>query len=159
VIGAPDFDVARLHAALDATPGARADLAAAGARDQLAKQADKAGADAIIKFHEWRAPSKWSWAATKAGGMAVKWTAERKAGVSALKGQCWSVKGQDANSSSTRWLTTEWSRRAVLDDHDKRVAQQQTIALCSQTGSRLSQFLQTPSEPRHSSCNCSQKDS
>lgn len=62
---------------------------------ELAKQADKAGADAIIKFHEWRAPSMWSWAAAKAGGMAVKWTAEGKTGISALKGQCWSPKGQD----------------------------------------------------------------
>lgn len=63
----------------------------------LAKQADKAGADAIIKFHEWRAPSKWSWSAAKAGGMAVKWTDEGRAGVSALKGQCWSPSGQDRN--------------------------------------------------------------
>jgi hypothetical protein len=61
---------------------------------ELAKQADKAGADAIIRFHEWRAPSKWSWAAAKAGGMAVKWTAEGKAAISQLKGQCWSPKGQ-----------------------------------------------------------------
>jgi hypothetical protein len=62
---------------------------------ELAKQADKAGADAIIKFHEWRAPSMWSWAAAKAGGMAVKWTAEGKAGVSDLKGQCWSPKNRE----------------------------------------------------------------
>lgn len=62
---------------------------------ELANQADKAGADAIIKCHEWRAPSMWSWAAAKAGGMAVKWTAEGKTGISALKGQCWSPKGQD----------------------------------------------------------------
>ena len=55
----------------------------------LAALADKVGADAIIKFHEWRAPSKWSWAAAKAGGMAVKWTADGKATVSGLKGQCW----------------------------------------------------------------------
>ncbi len=62
---------------------------------ELAKQADKAGADAIIKFHEWRAPSMFSWASAKAGGMAVKWTAEGKAGVAALKGQCWSPKGPE----------------------------------------------------------------
>jgi hypothetical protein len=61
----------------------------------LAKEADKVGADAIIKFHEWRAPSKFSWAAAKAGGMAVKWTAEGKSAVSALKGQCWSFNDQD----------------------------------------------------------------
>ena len=63
---------------------------------ELARQADKAGADAIIKYHEWRAPSAWSWAAAKAGGMAVKWTAEGKAGVTGLKGQCWSSKPQEA---------------------------------------------------------------
>lgn len=56
---------------------------------ELAEKADKTGADAIIKFHEWRAPSRWSWAAAKAGGMAVKWTEEGKAAVSGLKGQCW----------------------------------------------------------------------
>ncbi len=61
---------------------------------KLAKEADKTGADAVIQFREWRAPSKWSWAAAKAGGMAVKWTEEGKAGVSALKGQCWSPKDQ-----------------------------------------------------------------
>ena len=61
---------------------------------ELATRADKAGADAIIKFHEWRAPSMWSWAAAKAGGMAVRWTAEGKAMVSSLKGQCWSPKGE-----------------------------------------------------------------
>ena len=61
---------------------------------ELATRADKAGADAIIKFHEWRAPSMWSWAAAKAGGMAVRWTAEGKATVSSLKGQCWSPKGK-----------------------------------------------------------------
>lgn len=55
----------------------------------LATQADRVGADAVIKFHEWRAPSKFSWAAAKAGGMAVKWTPEGKAAVSGLKGQCW----------------------------------------------------------------------
>jgi hypothetical protein len=58
---------------------------------ELARRADKAGADAIIKFHEWRAPSKWSWAAAKAGGMAVKWTTEGRNGVSGLKGQCWTA--------------------------------------------------------------------
>lgn len=64
--------------------------------DQLMKElAIQAGADAIIKFHEWRAPSMWSWAAAKAGGMAVKWTAEGMVGVAALKGQCWSPEGQD----------------------------------------------------------------
>ena len=63
---------------------------------KLAKQADNAGADAIIKFHEWRAPSMWSWAAAKAGGMAINWTPEGKASVSTLKGQCWSpTKGLD----------------------------------------------------------------
>ena len=61
---------------------------------ELAKTADREGADAIIKFHEWRAPSKWSWAAAKAGGMAVKWTTEGKRMISALKGQCWDPKGQ-----------------------------------------------------------------
>ncbi|MBK5295537.1 MAG: hypothetical protein JJE40_00180 [Vicinamibacteria bacterium] len=60
---------------------------------ELAKQAEKVGADAIIKFHEWRAPSMWSWAAAKAGGMAVKWTADGKANVWSLRGQCWSSKG------------------------------------------------------------------
>ena len=60
-----------------------------GLMRELAKQADKVGADAIIKFHEWRAPSMWSWAAAKAGGMAVKWTPDGRAAVSALKGQCW----------------------------------------------------------------------
>jgi hypothetical protein len=59
---------------------------------ELATQANKVGADAVIKFHEWRAPSKLSWAAAKAGGMAVKWTAEGKAAVSGLKGQCWTPK-------------------------------------------------------------------
>lgn len=62
---------------------------------ELAGQADRAGADAIIKFHEWRAPSMWSWAAAKAGGMAVKWTPEGKATISALKGQCWNPKAKD----------------------------------------------------------------
>lgn len=62
---------------------------------ELAMQARKSGADAIIKFHEWRAPSMWSWAAAKAGGMAVKWTAEGKAGISAMKGQCWSPNVRD----------------------------------------------------------------
>lgn len=62
---------------------------------ELAKQADKVGADAIIRFHEWRAPSMWSWAAAKAGGMAVRWTDEGKAAVPALKGQCWTPKGRD----------------------------------------------------------------
>lgn len=62
---------------------------------ELAKQAKKAGADAIIKFHEWRAPSMFSWASAKAGGMAVKWTAEGKAGVAALTGQCWSPEGKN----------------------------------------------------------------
>jgi len=56
---------------------------------ELATQANRVGADAVIKFHEWRAPSKFSWAAAKAGGMAVKWTADGKAAVSGLKGQCW----------------------------------------------------------------------
>jgi hypothetical protein len=60
----------------------------------LAREADKVKADAIIKFHEWRAPSMWSWAAAKAGGMAVKWTAEGKAAISTLKGQCWSPVAQ-----------------------------------------------------------------
>ena len=62
---------------------------------ELAMQARKAGADAIIKFHEWRAPSMWSWAAAKAGGMAVKWTAEGKTGISAMKGQCWNPQARD----------------------------------------------------------------
>ena len=61
---------------------------------KLAKQADKVGADAIIAFHEWRAPSMWSWAAAKAGGMAVKWTDEGKAAVPSMKGQCWSAEGK-----------------------------------------------------------------
>jgi hypothetical protein len=61
---------------------------------ELAKQTDKAGADAIIQFHEWRVPSMFSWAAEKAGGMAVKWTAEGKAAVAPLKGQCWTPKGK-----------------------------------------------------------------
>lgn len=56
---------------------------------ELAEKAERVGADAIIKFHEWRAPSMFSWAAAKAGGMAVKWTEEGKAEVSKLKGQCW----------------------------------------------------------------------
>lgn len=56
----------------------------------LAKQADKVGADAIIKYHEWRAPSAWSWAAAKEGGVAVKWTAEGKTAVSTFRGRCWS---------------------------------------------------------------------
>jgi hypothetical protein len=67
---------------------------------ELAKLADKAGADAIIKFHEWRAPSSWSWAAAKAGGMAVKWTDQGKAAVPALKGQCWSPGGRAPGGAS-----------------------------------------------------------
>ena len=62
---------------------------------KLAKQAQKVGADAIIAFHEWRAPSGWSWAAAKAGGMAVKWTDEGKAAVPSMKGQCWSPAGKN----------------------------------------------------------------
>ena len=60
-----------------------------GLMRELAAKAEKVGADAIIKFHEWRAPSMFSWAAAKAGGMAVKWTEHGKASVSELKGQCW----------------------------------------------------------------------
>jgi hypothetical protein len=61
---------------------------------ELAKQASKVGADAIIRFHEWRAPSAWSWAAAKAGGMAVRWTDQGKGLPATLTGQCWDPKEQ-----------------------------------------------------------------
>lgn len=61
---------------------------------ELSKQAARVGADAIIGFHEWRAPSAFSWAAAKAGGMAVKWTSAGLAAIPSLKGQCWSAKGR-----------------------------------------------------------------
>ena len=61
---------------------------------ELATQANKVGADAIIKYHEWRAPSMWSWAAAKEGGMAVKWTPKGQVLVSTMKGQCWSPKAR-----------------------------------------------------------------
>ena len=57
---------------------------------ELAKQAANAGRTPSSSFTNGGRPRCASWAAAKAGGMAVKWTAEGKVAVSALKGQCWS---------------------------------------------------------------------